>query len=264
MDQSETKNVKKFEEKYKSIDTFEMKINIYTPDGWEKDDKRPAIIFFFGGGWDRGSIDQFKPQCLYFSAKGFVTITPDYRVRDRHGTSPFDCVKDGKDSVLWVWKNADRLGIDPNKILVAGGSAGGHIAACTAILTNSEIDKNQCFKIPKAIILFNPVLDTSENGYGFEKLNNRESEISPLDNIKKGIPPTLIFHGTDDTIVPFNNSVNFTQKMLDLGNSCHLIPYKGMNHGFFNKGVQKDDLYFSDTLQKIDEFLISLGYLNDN
>ncbi len=99
---------------------------------------------------------------------------------------------------------------------------------------------NEIFSIPSAMVLFNPVLDTTESGYGAKKVGNRPEELSPLHHIREDIPPTIIFHGTDDMTVPFNNARMFEQKMKEKGNQCILVSYEGKGHGFFNPGPDQD------------------------
>ncbi len=119
---------------YKKTPQGDLKMYVHFPPGWTARDKRPAIVFFFGGGWTSGRITQFEPQAKYLAQRGMVAARADYRVRSRHGTTPDKCVEDAKSAVRWLRANAARLGIDPQRIVASGGSAGGHIAACTATI----------------------------------------------------------------------------------------------------------------------------------
>lgn len=248
---------------YKTIDNIKLPLKIYKPSDWKKTDSRAAIIFFFGGGWRGGTIDHFKPQSEYLVARGMIAITADYRVENRHGTSPFKCVEDGKSAVSWVEKHSTKLGIDANQIAVGGGSAGGHVAASTVLLPDEDYIEEKVSSIPSAMVLFNPVLDTTENGYGAERLGKRARDFSPLHHIDENVPPTIIFHGTDDTTVPFNNARMFCQKMKEKGNQCELISYEGKGHGFFNQGRDEGDVAYYGTLKKAEKFLISLGFIKE-
>ena len=131
-------------------------------------------------------------------------MVADYRVKSRHGTTPFECVKDGKSAVRWLRANADRLGIDPNRIAAGGGSAGGHVAAATGNVPGLEEPGEELHvsSVPNALLLFNPVYDNGPGGYGHERVRDRFHEISPLHNIKPGAPPTIVFLGTDNALVP--------------------------------------------------------------
>ncbi len=109
---------------------------------------------------------------------------------------------------------------------------------------------------PNALVLFNPVYDNSKRGFGFRRMNGRHLEISPLHNISKGAPPTVVFFGTKDKTTPVISSKEYKQKMEDVGSRCDLFLYEGAEHSFFNKGT-----YFIETLQETDKFLKSLGYI---
>jgi len=80
---------------YKKIDGHELKLHVFHPEGHQKSDARPAIIFFFGGGWNGGKASQFYPQSEYLAERGMVAISAEYRVKSRHETTPLECVKDG-------------------------------------------------------------------------------------------------------------------------------------------------------------------------
>ena len=246
---------------YKIALEGDLKMNVFKPSGHKTLDKRPVIVFFFGGGWVGGHPKQFYQQARYFSDRGFLAISAEYRIRNKHRTTPFESVKDGKSAIRWIRAHAQELGIDPDKIITSGGSAGGHVAACTGVIKGvEEAGENlDISSIPNAMILFNPVIDTTEKGYGMKKVGeSKKTEISPCDNVVSGIPPTLIFHGTADITVPFENVERFTKLMNVIGNTCELVPFKGKGHGFFNGSYfrkKSTDKVFNVTLEKSMEFL---------
>jgi len=202
-----------------------------------------------------------------------VAIVADYRVKSRHGVPAKDCVSDAKSAIRWVRENASEFGIDRNRIAAGGGSAGGHLAAACATLPKFD-DDNENKSIsskPNALVLFNPALVLGPIDGGekktTEKLANLEKRIgtkpvnmSPYHNIVGKLPPTIIFHGTGDESVPFMSVELFTKRMHEFGNECTLVAYQGEPHGFFNYG-KKSNAIFVDTVHKMDEFLVSLGYL---
>ncbi|MDA9260383.1 alpha/beta hydrolase [Puniceicoccaceae bacterium] len=247
-------------EVYKEASGDDLYIYRFDPDGHDPaKDKRPAVVFFFGGGWTGGKVSQFERQSRYLASRGMVTFVADYRVKSRQGVTPNACVEDGKSAVRWVRKNADRLGIDPDKVLAGGASAGGHVAAATGIcegFENAQEDLSISSK-PVALLLFNPVYDNREDGgYGYDRVKQWFPAISPAQNITSDDPPAIIFLGTKDKHIPVAIAEAFRDQMIaqDIQNELHL--YKGRPHGFFNRG---DD--FVDTLIKTDEFLVKLGYL---
>jgi len=253
---------------YKTIGEVELKLHIFEPHERDKKELSPAIVFFFGGGWVSGTPKQFYHHCEHFASRAMLAISAEYRVKNRHGTSAFECVADGKSAVRWVRANAARLGVNPNKIVAGGGSAGGHVAACTGVIEGLD-DENEDRSIsskPNALVLFNPAVDLvglSKKRRLDDRFNNRVQKLSPLQNVKKGIPPCIIFHGTADRTVPFESVERFSAAMKKVGNVCRLVPFEGKGHGFFNYGRDKDNSSFKQTLQAADKFLTSLGYLKD-
>jgi len=239
---------------YKQVDKHKLNLHVFKPEGWKASDSRPVIIFFFGGGWVGGSPSQFFPHCEHFAKLGFVAISAEYRIKKKHKTSPFECVKDGKSAIRYLRQHAAELGIDSQRIVASGGSAGGHVACTTGVIKGNEEagEDSKISSVPNAMILFNPVLDTTAKGYGAEKVKGRETEISPCHQIRKDQPASLILTGKADTTTPYENAERFTRLMKEAGNSCKLIGYDGQKHGFFN--ARNKDIY-KDTLEKSEAFL---------
>lgn len=219
---------------YKEINSDSLYLHVFEPNISEK--PTAAVVFFFGGGWVSGHPKQFYQQAEYLASRGILAISAEYRVNKKHNTTPFDAVEDGKSVIRWLRQHAKELHINPDKIAAAGASAGGHIALCTALINtidNANEDKT-ISAFPNAVIAYNAVFDTTENGYGSEKVKGRETEISPCHNIKKNKPPMLLFHGKDDKTVPFENAVRFNTLMKKANNECELVAFDGVGYGFFN------------------------------
>ncbi|WP_339735767.1 alpha/beta hydrolase [uncultured Gimesia sp.] len=250
---------------YKTTEQGDLHLNIFKPKDWKPSDSRPAIVFFFGGGWTGGSPSQFEPHCKHLASKGMVACAAEYRIKSKHKTTPFECVADGKSAVRWIRQHADELGIDPNRIVAGGGSAGGHVAACTGTVIGFEepSENKKISSVPNAMALFNPVVDTTETGWkgGPRQLGDRCKEISPIHFMRQDLPPTIIFHGTADTTVLFENVERFTKQMKQNGNRCELVAFKDQGHGFFNLRKNKSSENYDSTIEKLDQFLTSLGYL---
>lgn len=247
---------------YKKVGDVTLHMHVFKPKGWKASDKRPAIVFFFGGGWMGGSPAQFQYHCRYLASRGMVAATAEYRVNRTHGTSPFECVKDGKAAVRFLRASAAKLGIDPKRVAAGGGSAGGHVAATTGVVPGFEHgdeDKSISSR-PDAMCLFNPVIDTGPKGYGYSRLKERYKEISPVEHVTKDAPPTIIFKGTADTTTPIAGSRLFRDRMNKLGRRCELVEFEGMKHGFFNQG-KHGNKPFVETVRHMDRFLASLGFL---
>jgi acetyl esterase len=250
-------------EVYKTASGTELKIFIFEPDGHKASEKRPAAVFFFGGGWNGGTPSQFYAHCEYLASRGMVAMTADYRVKSRQKTSPFECVKDGKSAIRWVRKNAGKLGVDPNKVAGGGGSAGGHVAAATGNLPGLE-EEGEDLKVsskPDALLLFNPVYDNGPKGYGHSRVEDRWKEISPMHNIRKGSPPTIVFLGSKDNLIPVATAEKYESLMKAAGARCDNHIYEGQGHGFFNSGRSKSPNYYNKTVHAMDKFLSSLGWM---
>lgn len=242
---------------YKKVGGHELKLHIFNPDGHKAGDQRPAIVFFFGGGWNGGSPTQFYPQSEYLASRGMVAISAEYRVKNRHKTSPLECVKDGNSAICWVRAHAGELGIDPKKIAAGGGSAGGHVAAAIGT-TKGIVEEGEDPTVssrPDALVLFNPVFDNGPKGYGHDRVKAYWKKISPFHNLDKTTPPTIVFLGTKDKLIPVATGEKYRDTMKGLGARCDLHLYDGEPHGFFNKSK------YHETVFEADRFLASLGFL---
>ncbi len=258
---------------YKTVGETKLQIFVFEPAGHKASDHRPAIVFFFGGGWTSGTPGQFYPHAAYLASRGMVAFCADYRVKSRQGVTPFECVADAKSAVRYVRAHAGELGVDPKRIAAGGGSAGGHIAACTGTVPGLD-DTSEDAKVssaPDAMVLFNPVLTLDpelfrKRGIDEEFIRRLQGrfgdkdprDISPYNHVRAGQPPTIIFHGEADTTVPIASIRVYVEAAKKAGNRCELAAYAGKAHGFFNYG--RGDEYY-DTLRKADEFLASVGFL---
>lgn len=240
---------------FKKTPQGELKIHLHFPADWKKTDKRPAIVFFFGGGWRKGKVTQFQTQAEYLATRGMVTARADYRVSSRHKTKPDACVEDCKSAVRWLRANAKELGIDPERIVSSGGSAGGHTAACTAIVKGfdaSDEDEKVSSK-PNLLALFNPALDTAQFGDRFGS-DDLAKKMSPVHNLTKDVPPAIIFFGTNDKLLA--GAKDYLKQAEPLKLEAELYLAKGQPHGFFNRSPWREV-----TLNLLDQFLVKHGYL---
>ncbi|MFB0551948.1 MAG: ankyrin repeat domain-containing protein [Phycisphaerae bacterium] len=240
---------------YKQTPQGELAIYVHFPKDWTANDKRPAIVFYFGGGWRTGTVEQFVPQAEYLADRGMVTARADYRVKDRHGTTPDKCVEDGKSAIRWLRANAAKLGIDPNRIVASGHSAGGHIAACTYAsegLESQEEDLSVSSK-PNLLVLFEPAALHYVPG-NFPSLGSEMAiKISPYHNLNKEIPPVFLFYGTDDSGLV--GGIEFIERSKELGAIAELHTAEGQRHWSFQKSP-----WLEKTIYLVDKFLARYGY----
>jgi acetyl esterase len=256
---------------YRKTPEAELKMFIMKPTGWKASDKRPAIVFFFGGGWMNGAPTQFASHAKHLAELGMVTCCADYRTASKHKTKAVECVRDAKAAVAYIRAHAAELGVDPNRIAAGGGSAGGHLAGCTGLVPGYNESNSDVSSVPNALILFNPAL-VLDNVPGMPELNDKNLEdfksrmgdvpnrLSPFHHISANQPPAIIFHGTADDAVAYAGIKRFSEDYQKAGNHCELVTFEGREHGFFNLG-RGDNSDYEKTLKDVDAFLKSLGYV---
>jgi len=247
---------------YKKVNDRELHLYVEKPAAWKPSDKHPAIVFFFGGGWVGGRTTQFQSQSEYFARQGMVGIRVEYRViAGGDKGPPVVCCQDAKSAMRWVRAHASDLGVDPQRIAAAGGSAGGHLAAFTSMVAGVDDPGDDLKVSPKAnaLVLFNPVFDNGpDGGWGAKRVGDRYKEFSPAHNITAASPPTVVFLGGNDALISTKVLDRFKSNMTAAGVRCDTHIYPGQPHGFFNR-----DPYQTATLIEADKFLTSLGWLSD-
>jgi acetyl esterase len=245
---------------YKKVSDRELVLHVFEPAGHKATDKRPCFLVIHGGGWSGMEPRRMFPFAAHFAKKGMLGVSVQYRLSNaKSGFSVFDCVKDARSAMRYVRAHASELGIDPQKITASGGSAGGHLAAATALFdgVNEDTDDLKVSPIPNALVLLFPVIDTSTEGYGNARIGERWKELSPVHQVRPGVPPTIIFHGTADPTTPFKGAKVFHEAMLKAGNRCELDVNEGGDHGYL---MRSQELY-DDTMRKTEKFLASLGLM---
>ena len=244
---------------YKTVGAKDLLMYLTLPPSWRATDQRPVIVFFFGGGWTDRYLGQFAFQANYFASRGMVAARADYRVKSQDQVTPDECVKDARAAVRWIRKNAGSLGVDPNRLIVSGGSAGGLLAACQCIKESVDHaeDDLSISTMPQAMVLYNPALD-----FMFEDLVARvhgdqelAKKISPTWHMDKRTPPALLFYGSEDSRAKRHWDA-YARKAKVLGLRAEFFVAEGEQHGFFNLSPWRDR-----TTIAADRFLMSLGFL---
>lgn len=261
-----TLTVPRGEEKlvFKKAGDRELNLNLEKPAAWKATDRRPAIVFFFGGGWVGGTATQFKKQSEYLATRGMVGVRVEYRTLPKGDKGPPTiCCADAKSAIRYVRSHATELGIDPKRIAASGGSAGGHLAAFTGLVNGLDDPKDDLAVSckPDALVLFNPVFNNGPGEWGHERVGERYKEYSPAHNIGKAAPPTIVFLGDSDKLIPAHVGRDFEAEMKKAGVRCELHVYPGAGHGFFNRDSTGHP-WFTQTLVEADRFLASLGWID--
>ena len=120
--------------RYKQVGQGDLSLHVFKPEKNWKGEKQPAIVYFYGGGWSLGTPLQFYRECAWYASKGMVAVSAEYRISYLHHTTPFESLEDAHDAIAWLRKHAEELNIDTSRIVAAGASAGGHLAAATGII----------------------------------------------------------------------------------------------------------------------------------
>jgi acetyl esterase len=224
---------------------------------------RPVIVFFHGGFWDTPTPTQFVPHCLHFASRGVVAVAAETRTSSRHETSAVEAIEDARDLIRWLRHNADTFNLDPDKVIL-GGAAGGALLALLATMPKPKqlppVDGLDCR--PQALILFSALVNPTAKSGSLQRFPDAKSakRLSPLQLIRRKLPPMLCFHGKSDRITPFDDMERFCRKMRFWGNSCQLIDFERADHSFFNFNVSHRN--FESTITAADHFLVDCGLLS--
>ena len=243
---------------YGDSDIEEQKLWIFPPLAAQPGELRPCVFFIHGGGWG-GSPASLAAQCVYLQRRGYTTVSTHFRP-PKGDLTPHDTLKDARKAYGWIIKHGREHHIDPNRIVVSGGSAGGHLSL--ALSTISLHDDPVIENLPQGYVLFNPVIDLVDGWKGGRKKCESTKidplSFSPAHHVRSGLPPTLILSGSDDGLIPPRLIHTFQTRMKQVGNECEFIEYPGAGHGFFNYG-REDNRYFRLTMQAFEDFLSRLN-----
>jgi len=242
---------------YKTVDGQALHLWVAKPSGKPT---HTAVVFFHGGGWTGGTVTQFNPQTKELTDRGMLVVNVQYRLVAKAPSleSPQVCLEDAKSAMRWVRSRAKELKIDPHRIAAGGGSAGGYLAAATALVPGWE-DPHDNLAVsakPNALVLFFPVVNVGPGYYDQHRFGDEPRKYSPEAYVTKNLPPTIIEGGGADKLVPPEELKDFKTKCDAAGAKCILDFYPGQPHGFANK-----EPYTSLTLNAVMHFLESIGYL---
>lgn len=235
---------------YKQIDGNNLALDLYKPKK-ALAERLPVIILFHGGAWSKGDKDAFKTQCIFFAEQGIAAVTANYRLVNRDATGILKtkavCIVDAKSAIRWVIAHADKLGIDPDRMILGGGSAGGHLATMATFdqdLNDPQDDASITIG-PKGLVLFNPAYSL-----------NGDMQLQPFDKIDRPSPPVILFFGDkDQKWLPGGQKFHELLKNLQVHTELWIAPDQA--HAFFNK-----EPWNSATRIKAAEFLAKLGLID--
>ena len=213
----------------------------------------PTVVFIHGGGWVAGSKETTVMSFLPYLEMGLSVVNVEYRLA-RVSLAPA-AVEDCRLALRWVFKNAKQYGFDTMKIIVTGGSAGGHLALMTGML-----DPSYGFDIPTdwdytgvepkvaAIVNWYGITDVKDLLSGpnrqeyavnwLSNLSDKETiaqKMSPMTYVRRGLPPIFTVHGDKDQLVPYTHAVRLHEALTKVGVPNQLITIPGGKHGGFTK-----------------------------
>lgn len=252
---------------YERVGGKEMKAYVFELPRSDHGKPRAAMLVFHGGAWSRGSAEWTFGQARYFTSLGMVGISVDYRLANGDTVTPFDAADDARAAVRWARSQARLLNIDPKRIGAYGESAGGLLAAATAI-TEESPTKDELSAVPNALVLVSPALNV-EKSARFLALAGKRQDFASIElgeHVRRGLPPTIILTGALDATIPAASLVEFCEKMKQAKNRCELEIYPRVGHMLEPPeaaGATKEEAAKTryDAYLKADQFLASLGYI---
>lgn len=241
---------------YKTSAGQERQLEIYFPPDHEPaKSKVPGMILFHGGGWQEGTLRQFRTACAYFASRGLVCATAEYQMLGKAASQLPEgeskkrvCVTDAKSAIRWFKQHADEFGMDPSRVITGGASAGGHISALATMNPglNDPADPKDVNTDVVAYLWFNPA---------FALDDHKDCEIDVLHHLKADLPPAIAFFGDKDEWKEGWDIAHAKWKKLG-AKTIELHIAKHENHSFFNK-----DPWRTVTLTEADKFLVNHGLL---
>ncbi len=233
----DTKVVIKSDIEYGNAGDRPLLLDLYSPENVDK--PLPAIVFIHGGSWRGGKKEDYRPYAMHFAQRGYICASVQYRLS---GEAPYPAaVHDVKAAIRFMRDQAETMGVDPNRIGVAGGSAGGHLAMMVGFASDvdkldgksgsEDVESNVACVVnlygvtdmttpyARSVSHTNGAVKKFFEGT-YEDQPERYAEASPLNYVTPDDPPTLILHGTVDALVPINQADILAKKLAAVG-----VPY---------------------------------------
>jgi len=263
---------------YAKAGNVELKLDLYLP----KNRTRPVatLILFHGGGWVDGQKERNVLYLLPYLELGWAAVNVEYRLG--HQAPAPAAVEDARCALRWITNHARDYSLDPTRFVLTGTSAGGHLALITGMLPAGNVFDRQCVvegndrwntaTVPElkvaAIVNWFGISDVAAlldgpnaKNYArewFGSMSNAEQlakQLSPVNNVRAGLPPIITIHGENDDVAPYADSVRLHQLLEKAKVPNELVTIRGRKHGGFNREEMKD------SYNKIREFLRKQGLL---
>jgi len=244
---------------YRVANNYEAKLDVYQPAG--KSQPTPVVIVIHGGGWIAGTKEERTLEITPFLQMGFSAVNVEYRLAQT-SLAPA-AVEDCRCALHWVFANAKKYNFDPARVVLQGGSAGGHLVLTTGMLTPAAGFDKECWtgqenfwsqspgtdSDPRVAAIVNwfgisDVLDElhgpNAKGYAVIWLGDQPNaddlakRLSPINYVTRSTPPIITIHGDKDALVPYGQSVRLHKALDAAGVPNQLYTVPGANHGGFS------------------------------
>ncbi len=233
---------------YLTANNYEAKLDLYLPRNLTE--PNPTLVYIHGGGWVQGSKEVSTLRLLPYLEMGWSVVNVEYRLA--HTSLAPAAVEDCLCALRWIIRNAEEYNLDPNKIVVSGNSAGGHLSLTTGMLPASAGLDRQCpgdeeLKVA-AIVNWYGITDVGDLLEGpnirrwavawMGSMDDRQEiarRVSPLNYVRPGLPPILTIHGDADPLVPYSHAVQLHKALTEAGVPNQLLTIPGGKHGRFSR-----------------------------
>lgn len=253
---------------YKCAGTYKpLKMSLMIPRHRDENTARPLLIWVCGGGFESLDKDVWMPEMQYFARNGYSVASIEYRT---HNLKPFPgLIEDAKEAVRYIRAHAKEYGIDPGRIAMMGESAGGYISSMVGVTGNTkEFDTGEYLEQSSEIQVVINIYGRTRQERGWREkieqgrprnttellMNGKPEDIpevyrkaTPSTYMRKGLPPFLILHGTDDKAVPIIQNDLFYEDLVQAGGDVDYYRVAGAGHGgpeFYQPKMKKIILDF--------------------
>lgn len=254
---------------FKNTRNRKLKLLVMQPHRQDTMQKCPAMVWIHGGAWVAGSPESFIPHLRWSAALETVAVSIEYRLVAKpenrpdlaNGNSVEDCLSDCADAIKYLRKHADELGIDKNKIIVIGDSAGGHLALC---LGTMDLPKNAKADV---VINCNGISDmTVEKWIKYIRADHNQlrnaKRMSPANYLDRRDAPILTMNGSNDNVVTPQDAKAFYESCLKAGIDTDFILWPGMRHAFIVTNYTATEDQTDKALTALEAFLLKRNFLN--
>ena len=211
-------------ETYKTVDGVALEAHVFAPPA--ADGPSPALVWFHGGSWNSGYWAHCPTVCRAARDRNYVVIQIEYRTDERFASGPLAMIDDARDAVAWVRAHAAELGVNPARVVVAGFSSGGAVAALLGT-TSAPGDV-------RGAVLMSPCVAPLGDAW-FRRMTEgrvRDSDVTPAANLGAADPPTFAVHGDADEMCPYSDTAAFATAARDAGVDVELLTLPGATHFF--------------------------------